>query len=81
MSRIPEHGTPCADSAEASDRDLAFARRRDGRFVDPAAYARYRLRELEVELAAIRTDDSDRIERILAGMRDLEEALAPVAAE
>ena len=42
-TRIPEYGTPDADSPEATERDFAFARRRDGTLAAPALYLRYSL--------------------------------------
>lgn len=72
------------ESGEArslTERDFAFARRRDGSLVNPPAYAHFRLKELEAELKAVRTADTARVDAILKGMREVEEALAPVAAE
>jgi len=75
MSKIPKYGTPDADSPEATPRDLALARRRDGTPVNPAAYARQVLNDLRVELDRVRGPDrtgiSDAHEHIIEALKTL----------
>jgi hypothetical protein len=74
MSRIPEYGTPCADSPEITGDDIAYARRRDGSLVDPVAFARNRLPKVMAQLDCLKTDDLS-IQSIRIGLREIERAL------
>ena len=54
MSNIPRYGTPDADSPEVTEAEFAKARwRRDGSLVDPVAYARQTLIEMQERLRGV----------------------------
>ena len=50
MSNIPEYGTPDEENPEMTERDFAYARRRDGTLAYPALFAKYALAEIRDSL-------------------------------
>ena len=73
MSNIPEYGTPDEENPEMTERDFAYARRRDGSLACPELFVKYALADVRDSLRKNPGVERQRAEKTL---RHVEAALA-----